>query len=156
MTIGIIVYSETGNTLTVARTLEQQLSSQGHPVTLEQLQVTSNPRSKDQLQLASRPNLEEYERLIMGSPVHAFSLSPAMTAFLQQIPSLDQKPTIAFVTQFFPFAWMGGNRALRQMTTLCKERSGRLLASAVINWSHPRRDPNISKIVERLSQKIIQ
>jgi len=39
MNIGIIVYSQTGNTLSVAKKLEERLSAAGHSVNLEQVTV---------------------------------------------------------------------------------------------------------------------
>ena len=39
MNIGIIVYSQTGNTLSVAKKLEEKLSLAGHSATLEQVKA---------------------------------------------------------------------------------------------------------------------
>jgi flavodoxin len=44
MKIGIIVYSNTGHTLSVARQLEQALSAAGHKVELEQVLTEGTPK----------------------------------------------------------------------------------------------------------------
>ena len=37
-----------------------------------------------------------------------------MKAYLTQLPSLKGKKVGCFVTHMFPFAWMGGNSAMKQ------------------------------------------
>jgi len=47
MNIGIIVYSQTGNTLSIAKKLEEKLSAAGHSATLEEVKVVGERKQGD-------------------------------------------------------------------------------------------------------------
>lgn len=89
MKIGIILYSQTGNTYSVAQKLQEKLIAKGHSVDLERLKAVGElrPGGKN-IQFESIPDIEQYEAMIFGSPVQAFSLSSAMSKYLSQIVSL--------------------------------------------------------------------
>lgn len=152
MNIGIIVYSQTGNTLSVAKKLEERLSAAGHSANLEQVKLTQERKSGDRsFQLEVLPNVEPFEALIFGAAVEAFSLSPVMTRYLKQVGSLQGKKVACLVTQFFPYPWMGGNRAIRQMRKLCEAKGATVLGSGVVNWAKSRREKTTTRASERLS-----
>ena len=153
MNIGIILYSETGNTYSVSQKLKEKLIKAGHSVNIERLKVIGkvHPGKKD-IQFASLPNIEPYDALVFGSPVQAFSLSSAMTAYLSQIKSLQDEKVAFLVTQFFPFPWLGGNRAIGQMKKICESKGATICGTAVINWSKPSREKQITDMVEKLSK----
>ncbi len=88
----------------------------------------------------------------IGSPVQAFSLSSTMTAYLSQIKSLQGKKVAFLVTQFFPFPWLGGNRAIGQMKKICESKGAIVCGTAVINWSKPSRKKQIINMIEKLSK----
>ena len=116
MNIGIIVHSHTGNTLSVAEKLKDRFLAEGHLVTLEQVTaVNEDPAAAANVELKTIPDIAGYDVLILGSPVRAFSLSPVMLLYLNQLPLLQGKKISCFVTQQLPFAWMGGNRSIKQM-----------------------------------------
>jgi flavodoxin len=75
MNIGMIVYSQTGNTLSVATKLKEKLSAAGHSVNFERLKVVGEvkPGTKD-VQFETLPNAGQYDALVFGAPVEAFSL----------------------------------------------------------------------------------
>lgn len=152
MKIGMIVYSQTGHTHSVAVKLEQKLSAAGHAVNVERLQVIGNwqPGTQD-IQLATLPDVAPYDALVFAAPVMAFSLSPAMASYLTQIASLQDKKVVFLVTEFFPFPWMGGNRAISQMREICESKGAQVCGSGVVNWSRPRRDRQIAEVTDRLS-----
>ena len=153
MNIGIILYSETGNTYSVSQKLKEKLIKAGHSVNIERLKVIGkvHPGKKD-IQFDSLPNIEPYDALVFGSPVQAFSLSSAMTAYLSQIKSLQDEKVAFLVTQFFPFPWLGGNRAIGQMKKICESKGATICGTAVINWSKPSREKQITDMVEKLSK----
>jgi flavodoxin len=153
MNIGIILYSETGNTYSVSQKLKERLVKTGHSVNIERLKVIgkAKPGTKD-IQFESFPDIEPYDALVFGSPVQAFSLSSAMTAYLSQVKSLQDKKAAFLVTQFFPFPWMGGNRAIGQMKKICENKGATIRGTAVVNWSKPTREKQINEIVEKLSK----
>jgi len=153
MNIGIIVYSQTGNTLSVAKKLEEKLSSAGHSATLEQVKVVGERNQGDRdFRLETLPDTRPYDALVFGSAVEAFSLSPVLTTYLKQIESLQGKKVACLVTQLFPYPWMGGNRAIRQMRRLCKAKGATVCRSGVVNWMRPRREKTTAKAVDRLNR----
>jgi len=153
MNIGIILYSQTGNTYSVSQKLKEKLVKAGHSVNIERLKVIGkvNPGKKD-IQFESLPDIEPYDALVFGSPVQAFSLSSTMTAYLSQIKSLQDKKVAFLVTQFFPFPWLGGNRAIGQMKKICESKAAAVCGAEIVNWSNPSREKRITEVVEKLSK----
>ena len=152
MNIGIVVYSWSGNTLSVAEKLKEKLSGGGHSVTLEQVSVVGERKQgAKEFQLDTVPDVTPYDAVVFGSAVEAFSLSPVLTEYLKRIGSLEGKKVACLVTQFFPYAWMGGNRAIRQMRKLCRNQGATIAGSSVVNWAESRREKTIAVALERLS-----
>lgn len=152
MNIGIIVHSQTGHTYSVAQKLMEKLIAAGHSVNLERVTSagTARPGAKD-IQLEKRPEVDTYDALVFGAPVYGFSLSPVIASYLSQFVSLTSKKVACLVTQFFPFPWMGGNRAIGQMKEICESKGAEVLGSAVVNWSSLHRNRQIIESVDRLS-----
>ena len=153
MNIGIILYSETGNTYSVSQKLKEKLVKAGHSANIERLKVIGKvkPGIKD-IKFESLPDIELYDALVFGSPVQAFSLSSAMATYLSQIKSLQGKKVAFLVTQFFPFPWLGGNRTIGQMKKACESKGATVCGTAVVNWSKPSREKQITEMVEKLSK----
>lgn len=152
MKIGIIIYSNTGNTLSVAQRIKDNLISAGHTVNLEHVTaMNNNPNTQAGKQLKNSPDTEPYDTLIFGAPVWAFSLSSIMQAYLSQLTALNGKKISCFVTQSFPHAWMGGNRAIRQMKKICETKGAEVFESGVINWSNKERENQIIKLIEKMT-----
>ena len=153
MKIGIIIHSHTGNTLAVAQKLNEELISAGHLVNLEQvIALNENPSAAGSIQLKTIPDTSAYDALIFGSPVRGFSLSPVMKAYLLQIPSLQGKKVSCFVTQFFPFTWMGGDRAIEQFKKACESKDVNVLETGIVNWSHRQREKKITEVLKKMSK----
>jgi len=152
MNIGIVVYSWSGNTLSVCEKLKEKLAAGGHSVILAELQLEGErERGSRQFQLGELPDLNPYDGLVFGAAVEAFSLSPVLSEYLKRVDSLQGKSVACLVTQQFPFAWLGGNRAIRQMKKLCKAKGANIVGSAVVHWAKSRRAKTITEAVERLS-----
>jgi len=75
-----------------------------------------------------------------------------MTAYLSQLKPLKDKKVVFLVTQFFPFPWLGGNHAIGQMKKIGESKGATIRGTAVVNWSKPSREKQISEIVEKLSK----
>lgn len=148
MNIGIIVFSQTGNTNYVARKLKEVLSAAGHTVGIERLKVLDD-RSK-RIAPGAPPDLEQYDGIIFGAPVRAFSLSPVMKNYLQQIKSLRKKKVACFVTKGLPFNWTGGNRALRQLVGMCRARGATICGTGIVKWVNSKREKDIDDIVKKM------
>jgi hypothetical protein len=153
MKIGMIVYSQTGHTHSVAEKLRVKLSAAGHDVSLERIEVTGEvrPGAKD-LEFVTLPDPGPYEAVVFCAPVMAFSLSPVMSSYLEQVPSVEGKKVACLVTEAFPFAWLGGNRAVGKMKTALEARGASYCGSGIVNWGRPGRDKQIAEVVDRLSK----
>lgn len=152
MKIGIVIHSKTGNTLSVAQKAKQELLKAGHSVTVEQVtSVDEEAAAQGKVQLKNIPDVSSYDAVIFGAPVHAFSLSQVMKEYLSKTPSLSDKKVSCFVTQQFPYAWMGGNRAVGQMRKACEAKGTSVLVAGIVNWSHKQRETRISDMVKKLT-----
>jgi hypothetical protein len=89
---------------------------------------------------------------VFGSPVQAFSLCQAMVEYLKQVVPLEGKKVACLITQAFPFPWLGGNRAVRQMTRLLKAKRATVSGSGVVNWMKKRREQQIVEVTDDLSK----
>jgi flavodoxin len=153
MKVGIIVFSQTGHTLSVALKVEGKLAEAGHAASIERIEVSGpvRPGATD-LKLKTRPAADAYDALVFGAPVMAFSLSPAMASYLAQIASLEGRKVACLVTEFFPFPWMGGTRAISQMIEICESKGATICGSGVVNWSRLCRGRQITEVTDRLSK----
>src|SRR6056297_2104282 len=155
MNIGIIVHSQTGNTYSVASKLKEKLVTLGNEVELERLKVKGEDKpGKKDVTLEKIPETGKYDTLIFASPVQAFSLSPVMATYLKQINSLKGKNIGCLMTQYFPFPFLGGNRAIRQIINICESKGATIFGTGIVNWSRPGREEQISKLVETMAEKI--
>ena len=153
MKIGIIIHSHTGNTFSVAEKLKEEFLSKGHIVTLEQVTaVNEDPQAAANVELKTIPDTAQYDMLIFGAPVRAFSLSPVMLLYLNQLPSLDGKKISCFVTQQLPFPWLGGKGAIKQMKKAIIAKNGTVHETAVVNWSSKKREDLITDLISRLTK----
>jgi NAD(P)H dehydrogenase (quinone) len=154
----MVVFSHTGNTHSVAQKLRQKLAAKGHDVTYDRLKVVGGFRpaemieQPDLIRFEALPDLERYDRIIFGSPVQGGSISAAMIKYLGQLPSLAGKEVACLVTEAFPFGWMGGNRAVRQMTEICESKGATVRGSGLVNWMRPSRERQIEKVTDSLTQ----
>ena len=151
MDIGMIVYSQTGNTHSVATKLQEKLSAAGHSVTLERIEVIGDVSPGQAVQFKTLPDAGKYDALVFGSPVQAFSLCQAMVDYLKQVTSLQDKKVACLVTQAFPFPWLGGNRAVGQMKKACESKGATVCGSGIVNWMKKSREQQIVQVVDQLS-----
>lgn len=149
MEIGIIVHSQTNNTFSVAEKLQRELQEAGNEVKLERVDMVGGNRPGNKnIQLENPPSVKDYEALIFGSPVHAFSLAPAMKIYLEQIPSLKDKKIALYVTKALPLKLTGGNRAIGQMRKICESKGATIVGDEVVIWRG-----DIPKKINELARK---
>ena len=151
MKIGIIVHSQTNNTYSVAEKLQAKLQEAGNEVNIEKVDMVggNKPGSKD-IQIENPPDVTGYDGLVFGSPVHAFSLAPAMKIYLEQIPSLQDKKVALYVTKGLPLKFTGGTRAIGQMEKICKSNGADVLATDIVIWRGDI-DKSIDDLIEKFS-----
>ncbi|MBE0636680.1 flavodoxin [Candidatus Bipolaricaulota bacterium] len=137
----------------VCEKLKERLDGEGHFVQIEQVTVAGGrtPQSKA-FELERRPGIETYDGIVFASYVEAFLLCRDMGSYLKQVGSLQGKQIACLVTQQFPYPWMGGSRAIKQMKALCQSKGAELRASGIVNWAKSRRDATMAGAVDRLGK----
>lgn len=153
MNIGLVIHSKTGNTLSVAEKLKSVLLSLGHEVTLMKLHPLNPDVSKAaEVQLETLPVVKPFDALILGAPVWGFQLSPVMQYYLKNTVFKPGAQVSVFVTQYFPFAFLGGNNAIRTYQKLLGEKNIRTVSNFVVGWSNERkRIQSMDEMVKVLS-----
>ena len=152
MEIGIIVYSQTEHTYSVAENLQEKLLAAGHTVNIERVSTAGEVKSNSKdIIFQNKPDIQGYDSIIFGSPVHAFNLAPAMKAYLEQIPSLQDKKIACYVTKGLPFHRTGGNQAISQMKKLCQSKGGTILGTGIVVWRGGR-GKDIIELVQKFSR----
>ena len=150
MNIGMIVYSDTGNTLSVAKKLRQALAADGHSVTLVHLETAAPLRRSDTTTtLKTIPSVDDYDALVFACPVRGGVPIPPMRVYLEQAPSLAGKQVACLVTGFFPATW-GRNQTLAKMQELIKVKGGTVCGTGSVRWSSLKRNAHIAYAVESL------
>jgi hypothetical protein len=153
MDIGLVVYSQTGNTLSVAEKIREKLISGGHTVTLEQIGISGKmPAQPGKFELTEIPGVDSYDALILGAPVQAFSLNPVMKAYLTHLPELNGKKVALFVTKHLPLLWLGGTGAIAKMKKECEARGAKVSGSDIVVWAESKRDKTTAECVENMSR----
>ncbi|MDH4211641.1 MAG: flavodoxin domain-containing protein [candidate division WOR-3 bacterium] len=153
MNIGIILWSQTGNTYSVAEKIKEKLDAAGHSVNIERIKIAGEfkPGKKD-IQFETLPDVAQYDRIVFGAPVQAFSLSQVMTRYLKQLPSLKNKKVALYLTKQLRFNWTGGNQAINKMKKFCTSKDGTICGSGIVIWSSPNREQMIAEVAERISK----
>ncbi len=152
MNIGIVVFSLTGNTLHVGKHIKESLDKKGHQVVLERILV--NPEAKPgakEFKIINAPEVKDYDLLIIGSPVHAFSLSLPMASYLSTLENVEGKKVACYVTKHLPYFWTGGKRALKQMREACEKKGAQAYAQGIIPWNSKDREQNIEKLIQEIA-----
>lgn len=153
MNIGIIIFSRTGNTLSVAEKLLEACIAAGHTAVIARVTAEDeNTNAKGPVQLKTAPDPTRFDAVIFGAPVQAFSLSPIMKAYLAQVPRISGKKVCCFVTQHFPKPWMGGKQAIRQMRNLCRIKGTDITETGIVNWTSKSREEQIGDVVSKLGK----
>lgn len=149
MNIGIIVFSHTNNTFSVANKLKEVFYNTAHTATVERITTASrNPTVEPDIKLKDIPDVSNYDALIFASPVWAFSLCPVMKKYLNGLASLNGKKVALFVTQQLRFSWMGGNRAIKQMIKICQSKGANIANTGIVNWSSKNKEEQIHNLLE--------
>ena len=153
MNIGLVIYSGTGNTRSVAVKLQEKLTAAGHVVSLEEITITGNtPAQPGKFELKHIPAVDSYDALIFGAPVQAFSLNPVMKAYMAQLPPLNGKRVALFVTKQLALLWIGGTGALAAMKKEVEVRGGKVIGSEIVVWAKKKRAETTQKCIDSISK----
>jgi flavodoxin len=151
MKIGIILFSETGNTYSVAKKLKEHLKHKD--VTIEKIEIKRLSNDRSHFNFLHEPCVKDYDLIIFGAFTEGFMLTPVMKEYLSN-QELTNKKVMAFITHFFPYAWMGGNHSLKQMVNLLEEKGSKILSTGIINWKSSKRSKDIDDLVNNFTQLI--
>ncbi len=147
MHIGIIVYSQTGNTLTVAQRMKETLEAAGHTAEIRPVTVEAIANPPAPVVFKDTPGFSGLDAVIFGAPVQAFSLCRAMTQYLKQIADINGLPAACYVTQGLSKKWMGGNRAYDTMRKLCLAKGADPIRIGHVHWGAKERDKQIADTI---------
>ena len=157
MKIGLFVHSHTGNTLSVADQLSKKLQGDGHTVELRRLEPVGGENKNEidinKIDFHPEPEISGYDFVIIGAPVRGFSISPVLAAYLNKVPSMKGQKVDLFVTQAFPYSWMGGNNAIKQMRSACEKKGAIVGNTSIVNWRNNKKESQIQELINTLGKK---
>ncbi|MFP4662209.1 MAG: flavodoxin family protein [Halanaerobiales bacterium] len=150
MNIAIIVYSQTGNTIAVAEKFKEVMAVSEHNITIEKISVQEKVEpGKTDYHFESKPEINDYDMIVFGSPVQAFSLTSVMECYLDQLDNLQDKEVACFVTKRLPFYWTGGIRAIKQMKKILESKGAKVQETGIIRWTKKKREEDINDVLNR-------
>lgn len=150
MSIGIVVYSQTGNTKTVAQKIKESLHS-SYDINLETIEVEEQSKhEKAEGEIVDKPAVSDYDIIIFGAPVHAFTLAPAMKNYLKELEGLEGKKVVCFVTKSLIFNWTGGYQAIHKMKKICQSKGADISETAIIRWSASNSDEQVEELITKI------
>ncbi len=151
MKIGIIVYSQTGNTYSVAEKLKDKFQAAGHSANVERLTTAGGETDPNKAKIEKLPDLSGYDALVFAGPVQGFSLSRVMAGYMKQLPALGNKKVAVFVTKSLAFNFTGGNKAIGQLKAEVEAHGGKVGETGIIHCGNKVREQEIANVVDRLS-----
>jgi len=152
MNVGIIVYSRTGHTFSVADKLKERLAAAGHRVNLERVQTAGPVRpGATNVPLEAKPGIDTYDALVFGAPVQGGAPASPMATYLAQITSLHGKKVACLVTGIFPAGW-GRDQTVAQMVEACESKGATVCGSGSVGWWSLGRRRQVAEVVDDLSR----
>lgn len=155
MKIGIIVFSKTNNTFSVADRLREALAEKGLDVEIQRIvPENDDPGVKSPIIFTNKPDVTPYDMVILASPVWAFSLAVVMKEYLEQISSLQGKRVISFVTKQLASKFTGGNKANKQIKSAVESKGGTVEKTFIISWKNKNREAEIDSLIAEIVKAI--
>jgi flavorubredoxin len=157
MKIAILYHSVSGNTRTFANLISDKLKAKGHSVDLIEVQTNTpvKPAPISQtppFEITNMPDPANYDAILAGGPVWAFSISSIIYQAVNQLKNLQGISFLAFSTMGFPLTGMGGKGALKTLNNLAARQGARIINGAVV----PRMFHDFNKLMEQEAEKIAQ
>jgi len=136
MKIAIVFYSFSGNTKRLALFLKEKLEENNHSVGVVEikpakeinsfsLQALSALLKKEAPLKKTEVNFDEFDLIIFGTPVWAFTITPYLRSFLKNV-NLEGKKTVCFVTFG---SGIGSDKALKELEGILKDKKAKVLCS---------------------------
>ena len=133
MNAGMVLFSYMGHTRQLGEVLQQELEEAVHTVDLIVLE-TQEPLnlSADRTAIKPVPVVDNYDVLLLGSPVHGGRISAPMRAFLAENEGFGGKPCVLFVTHFLRRSW-GAEQTMTEFVDKCREKGARILETCAVH-----------------------
>ncbi|MBU4540092.1 MAG: flavodoxin [Firmicutes bacterium] len=155
MKIGIIVFSKTNNTFSVAERLKVALIEKGMDAEIERIvPENDDPGVKPPIEFTNKPDVSPYEMVIFASPVWAFSLAGVMKEYLEQVSSLQGKRVFSFVTKQLASKFTGGIKANRQIKSAVNAKNGIIEKSFIVSWKNKNREAEITNLISEILKAV--
>jgi len=146
MKAAVVFYSETGNTKLLAEEIKKALEKRGVETLFSQ--VESNVPARDHMQtlealeIKNLPSVADCDIVFAGGPVMGFRANGATMKCISEMKSLKGKKFVPFVTQYFPFSFMGGSNSVRMMSNEAKRMGAEVMPGIIINvaWHDYKKD----------------
>ena len=142
----IVYYSFSGNTHRIAQVIADILKDKGE----EAIPVRIRPLKEEKSFLAQckeaffgkKPDLYntlldlgQFDRIILGSPVWAFKLTPAINTYMDRCSSLEGKSAVCFVTYG---SGVGKDKAIEIMQKALEKKGARVTGKVSIQQAETR------------------
>ncbi len=155
MNIGIIVYSYTNNTMSIAKRLESYLLSKGHTASIQSIKADNENPNSSSFRLTNQPSTQTYDAIIFGSCVRGFDCAPIFKEYIQNVNSLSNKKIAGFVSQYFPFDSMGGNQALGSMERIIHQKNAQINKLGSIHMKFRNEDKQVEQLCNNCNQWLV-
>jgi multimeric flavodoxin WrbA len=137
MKIIILFHSQSGTTLEFAERIASKLKEGNHTVQLTQLQtnptITSGSvRHTKSFTITNLPDIKDYDLILLGGPVWAFSASPIAVAALDRLGDLSGKKVLPFLTQGLHPS-LGGKRAIALLGKMAAKAGATVLPGKIVS-----------------------
>lgn len=149
MTIGIIVYSYTNNTLTIAQQLKEALTNKGYQADIESIKAFNEDPNNTNIVLSNIPRLKQYKKLIFATCVRGFDCAPIFKAYMNTIDSLKDQKCAGFVSQYFPWDALGGTQSLKRMKELVENKNGIFMPLRSIHVKSKQKETQINELISK-------
>jgi flavodoxin len=157
MHAGIIVHSQSGHTVLLARAIADRLRQAGHETDIHMLRPQGTVKPHDQqVSIRNSPDVSQYDCILTGGPVWGFAASPVIMAFLKNQESLKGKTAAPFVTMGLPLRFMGANQALARMSGKLESLGATVLPGEALHWFLRAHKDRIEQTAAALVTRIIE
>lgn len=152
------MHSQSGNTAKLGLGVTHALREKGLDVSVELLRPVGkvHPRMHH-VEFRTMPDPSEFDVVMFGGPVWAFSASPVLVSLLRQIPTLKGKKALCFTTSGFPTAISGAKRAIASLTAQCEGLGATALPGVALFWGFycgkKRLDATVARICSLIMEK---
>lgn len=155
MNIGIIIHSKTGTTQRFGKLIAEKLKNCNHTVDIIELKTevpinSGSVRQKQKITVLNIPDCTNYDAVLIGGPVWAFSASPVVITCMKELSGIRGKKLLPFVTMGFPFTFMGGLQAINLMSSTASDLGATVLTGQIV----PKLFHNYELYMEKIASEI--